>query len=243
MVANRQEACAQNNALWCDAVLKAAGAKTHFHSAFWNATGKTLPLYPNLVTTSPKTSADLDAALARLPVNAAVKDSFDTLDLSRQGFKKLFQGTWLFRPPVSAKKASAPPCWHQITHAESLKKWLHEWNSKEALHSVFPNRLLEDSTVSFAAIHKDSVLKAGAVFNSGPSIEGKDILGISNLFYRKSWRYSALHDLMEPFPHKAICCYETDPDILPVYSQLGFEPCGTLTVWLRTSQPSSTETG
>ncbi|MBO9461568.1 hypothetical protein [Labrenzia sp. R5_0] len=117
--------------------------------------------------------------------------------------------------------------------SESLKKWLAGWNENESLHAVFPSRLLERKTIDFAAIIKDGKVKAGAVFNTGPKLDGKDILGLSNVFCRKSWLYSALHDLLEPFPNRSICTYENDASVLPVYRQLGFEPCGQLSVWLK----------
>ncbi|MEW4460143.1 hypothetical protein AB1K42_18800 [Roseibium algicola] len=233
MIAGRQDACAHNNALWCDAVLKTAGAKTEFHAGFWCARDKALPLYPNVVTLSPKQGVDFYAALPDLPKGAGVKDSFDSLDLAPYGFQRLFTGTWLFRPPPSAKRAPISSDWHKVATSESLKKWLAGWNENESLHAVFPSRLLERKTIDFAAIVKDGKVKAGAVFNTGPKLDGKDILGLSNVFCRKTWLYSALRDLLEPFPNRSICTYENDASVLPVYRQLGFEPCGQLSVWLK----------
>jgi len=231
MIAGRQDACAQNNALWCDTVLKAAGARTEFHGGYWIAREKVLPLYPSIVTLAARPAADLYAALETLPQRAAVKDSFDSLDLSPLGFRKLFTGTWLFRPPVSEKRPPISSDWHKITHAETLKRWIAAWNADERLHTVFPARLLERKTVDFAAVMKDGSIRAGGIFNSGPRLEGKEVLGLSNVFCRKSWLYSALHSLLEPYARRPVCTYEDDDGILPVYRQLGFEPCGRLGVW------------
>lgn len=233
MIAGRQDACAQNNALWCDAVLKAAGAKTEFHNGHWIAREKSLPLYPSIVTLTGNPGAEFFASLDALPKGTAVKDSFNNLDLAQMGFQKLFSGTWLFRTAKSERRPPIQSDWHKITHGEALKKWLAAWNSNGQLHAVFSPRLLEKRTIDFTAISKDGELKAGAVFNTGPKLDGKDVVGLTNLFCRKRWRYSALHDLLEPFGHRPVCTYETDTDMLPVYYQLGFEACGQLGVWVR----------
>ncbi|GAB2186481.1 hypothetical protein [Roseibium sp. LAB1] len=233
MIAGRQNSCAQNNALWCDAVLKSAGAKTEFHTGFWWARDKTLPLYPNIVTLSPKPGSDFYSALSTLPEGAGVKDSYDSLDLAPHGFQKLFTDTWLFRPPVSSKRTPVGSHWHKVATSESLKKWLDGWDENESLHAVFPLRLLERKAIDFVAIVKDDKIKAGAVFNDGPRLDGKEVLGVSNVFSRKTWLYSALCDLLEPFSDRPLCTYESDASVLPVYQQLGFETCGPLSVWLK----------
>ncbi|POF32875.1 hypothetical protein [Roseibium marinum] len=233
MNTDRQDACARNNALWCDAVLKSAGAATRFQSGFWQAEGAVLPLYPNIVTLAPKQSGDFYAALEALPLNAAVKDSYDCLDLEPAGFRKLQTATWLFRPERPVRKPPVSPNWHKVTQPEGLKKWKASWNGDEALYGVFSQALLENKTVDFAAIMKDGAIRAGAVCNSGPRLNGKDLLGLTNIFCRKNWRYSALHDLLEPFPHRPVCTYESNTDLLQVYRQLGFLECGSLGVWVK----------
>ncbi|MBN9673199.1 hypothetical protein [Roseibium aggregatum] len=241
MDTGRQGACAHNNALWCNAVLTAAGATARFHAGFWQAEGRSLPLYPDIVTLSPQPGAEFFAALSALPANAAVKDSFDSLDLQASGFEKLLTGTWLFRPAQTANKPALSTNWQKITHSEGLKKWLTGWNENVNLHRVFPPSLLNLKTVDFAAITGNGAIKAGAVFNSGPKLDGKDLLGLTNVFCRKSWRYSALHDLLEPFPHRPVCTYEADDKLLPVYRQLGFESCGRLGVWVKPRPTSQSD--
>jgi hypothetical protein len=233
MIADRQDACAHNNAFWCNAVLKAAGAKTEFHNSHWIAREKSLPLYPNMVTLTASPGADVYENLETLPEGAAVKDSFDSLDLAPIGFEKLFSGTWLFRKAKTDKRPPIRPDWHKVAHGEALKKWLAAWNSNDQLHGVFSSRLLENRSIDFAAISKDGQLKAGAVFNTGPKLDGKEVVGLTNLFCRRNWRYSALQELLEPYSHKPVCTYETDDALLPVYRQLGFEDCGKLSVWLK----------
>ncbi|WP_299819213.1 hypothetical protein [uncultured Roseibium sp.] len=241
MNTDRQDACARNNALWCDAVLKSAGAATRFQPGYWQADGTVLPLYPNIVTLSPKQSGDFYTALEALPVNAAVKDSYDCLDLASAGFRKMFAATWLFRPERASRKPPVSPGWHKITQPDGLKKWTAAWNSDETLHRVFSPALLDNMSIDFAAIMKDGTTGAGAVLNSGPRLNGKDLVGLSNIFYRKNWLYSALHDLLEPFPHRPVCTYESNPDLLQVYRQLGFIECGSLAVWLKIRAVATTD--
>lgn len=233
MISGRQEACAHNNALWCDAVLQAAGADCRHHAGFWHASGTVLPLYPNIVTTSARPDTDLKAALAALPKGAAVKDSFDRLDLEPLGFRKLLSGTWLFRPEQGGRKPPVTSTWQKISHPDGLKKWSAAWNRDDSLQRVFSTRLLEKRAIDFAAIMNDGSIKAGGVFNTGPAFSGKNVLGLSNVFCRKNWLYSALHELLSPFPHMPVCTYEADDDVLTVYRQLGFEDCGRLSVWLK----------
>lgn len=223
--------CARNNALWCDAVLRAAGAKTDFHHGYWHASGKQIPLFPNIVTLTADHSADLSAALAALPSKAAVKDSFDCLDLRTSGFEKLLTGTWLFRSQEGTRKPASPPDWQKAQTSDALGKWLTAWNRSENLHKLFPPKLLEFPDIDFVSIRRDDKIQGGAVLNYGPSHAGKDVVGVSNIFHRKSWLYGALHALIEPFPHRPVCTYETDTELLPVYRQIGFEDVGTLTVW------------
>jgi hypothetical protein len=235
MLASRVEVCAQTNALWCDAVLKAAGAKTGFHAGYWRAEGRVLPICPNVVTLSATPGAGFEAALAELPQDAAVRDSFDCLDLGSLGFRKLVSATWLFRPALTDRKPPIRSDWKKITYADGFRKWLAGWNADEKLRSVFSLKLLETGTVTFAAIERDGALRAGAVFSAGPRVDGKETVGLGNLFCRRNWRYSALHDLLEPYAHKSVVTFETEDGVLPVYRQLGFEPCGRLAVWLKTA--------
>lgn len=225
--------CAHNNALWCDAVLKAAGASTRFHKGFWQADGKQLPLYPNLITLQMERSPEFDTALSALPAKSAVKDSFDCLDLAPLGFEKLFTGTWLFRKAAAKRKPPTPAGWQKVVTPVALRKWLAAWSSNETLHAVFPVSLLENPCIDFAAITRDGILQSGAVFNRGPSLNGKEVIGLSNVFHRKSWRYGALHDLLARYPHRAICSYEPDSALLPVYRQFGFQEAGAMSVWLK----------
>lgn len=241
MNTERQDACARNNALWCDAVLKSAGAATRFQSGFWQAEGTALPLYPNIVTLTSKQSGDFYAALEALPLNTAVKDSYDCLDLAPAGFRKMFAATWLFRPEEAARKPPVSPGWHKVTQPDGLKKWAAAWNGDETLHRLFSPALLDNRSIDFAAILKNGSPNAGAVFNSGPRLNGKDLLGLSNIFCRKNWLYSALHDLLEPFPHRPVCTYESKPDLLQVYRQLGFLECGSLGVWQKIRPETATD--
>ena len=225
--------CARNNALWCDAVLTAAGATTDFHHGYWRASNEQVPLFPNIVTLTAEHSSDLSAALSALPSKAAVKDSFNCLDLGASGFEKLFTGTWLFRSAETTRKPASPPDWQKAQTSEALQKWLAAWSKKESLHTLFPAKLLKSPDIDFVSILRDDAIQGGAVLNSGPAHAGKDVVGISNIFHRKSWLYGALHALMEPFPHRPVCTYETDTELLPVYRQIGFEDVGTLSIWIK----------
>ncbi len=233
MIAGRQDACAHNNALWCDAVLKAAGAGTRFHAGFWEAKGTVLPLYPNIVTLSAQPGSDFYAALETLPAAAAVKDSYADLNLAPLGFRQVLSGTWLFRPELAGHRPPISSSWHKITQPDGLKKWRIAWSTDETLHHLLPASLLNRNAVDFAAVMKDDGIRAGAIFNRGPKFGNSEVIGLSNVYNRKSWLYSALHDLLEPFAHRPICTYETDENLLPVYRQLGFEDCGRLAVWLK----------
>lgn len=225
--------CAQNNALLCDAVLSAAGANTRFQSDYWHSEDKQLPLYPNVVTLNRKTGPELMAALTALPPKAAVKDSFDCLELHHRGFDRLFRGTWLYRPAISSRKPPAKFDRKKVLTQDALIKWLEAWNGNESLHQVFPPNLLKKQALEFAMIEQDGAIKAGCTMNFGPKQDGKEMIGVSNIYYRKKWLYGALQALLGAYPHHPICTYETDADHVAVYRQLDFQECGSLSVWVK----------
>ncbi|MEP3431655.1 MAG: hypothetical protein ABJN98_23430 [Roseibium sp.] len=231
--------CAQNNALWCDAVLSVAGARTKFHNDYWFADGKQLPLYPNLVTLNNRSGPDLISALKALPLGAAVKDSFDCLELKHRGFEKLFGGTWLFRPAQSSKKPPVSSDWQKVMTLDAFGKWLPAWNANETLHHVFSPKLIKAAAIEFAMIMDGEAIKAGCTLNQGPKCDGKNLIGLSNVFYRKKWLYGALRSLLEPYSHHPVCTYESDEEILPVYRQLGFQDCGDLAIWVKVKPQDS----
>ncbi|MEP3045340.1 MAG: hypothetical protein ABJL55_05415 [Roseibium sp.] len=220
-------------------MLSKAGATTRFNNDYWVAEGKQLPLYPNLVTLNNKSGPELISALKALPPGAAVKDSFDCLELKHRGFEKLFSGRWLFRPAQSSKKPPVSSDWQKVMTLDALAKWLPAWNDNETLRQVLSPKLLKSATVDFAMIMDGETIKAGCTFNQGPKCDGKNLIGLSNIFYRKKWLYGALRSLLQPYSHHPVCTHESDETLLPVYRQSGFQDCGKLAIWVKNKSQES----
>ena len=93
---------ALNNARWCDAVCLAHGRPGTFLPHMWVNAEPVPRFYPNAVTLAHDEAAvaeqrsTIDILLkSNLPGRWAVKDSFNTLDLSRRGFDVLFEAHWI----------------------------------------------------------------------------------------------------------------------------------------------------
>ena len=107
-------AAALNNARWCDAVCRAHGWAGRFLPHMWVNAAVVPRFYPNAVTL-----AVGDAALeeqrttveilqkSNLPGRWSVKDSFNTLDLSRRGFDLLFDAQWIRQRPLLIARTSS----------------------------------------------------------------------------------------------------------------------------------------
>lgn len=119
-------AAALNNARWCDAVCRAHGHAGRFLPHMWVNAAVVPRFYPNAVTLAvgdtaieeQRTTVEI-LQKSNLPGRWSVKDSFNTLDLSRRGFDLLFDATWI-RSVMPAEGPSGDIVWTREEKGEGL---------------------------------------------------------------------------------------------------------------------------
>ena len=119
-------AAALNNARWCDAVCRAHGHAGRFLPHMWVNAASVPRFYPNAVTLAvgdtaieeQRTTVEI-LQKSNLPGRWSVKDSFNTLDLSRRGFDLLFDAKWI-RSVMPAEGSSSDIVWTREEKGEGL---------------------------------------------------------------------------------------------------------------------------
>lgn len=119
-------AAALNNARWCDAVCRAHGHAGRFLPHMWVNAASVPRFYPNAVTLAvgdtaieeQRTTVEI-LQKSNLPGRWSVKDSFNTLDLSRRGFDLLFDAKWI-RSVMPTEGSSSDIVWTREEKGEGL---------------------------------------------------------------------------------------------------------------------------
>ena len=119
-------AAALNNARWCDAVCRAHGWAGRFLPHMWVNAAVVPRFYPNAVTLAvgdtaleeQRTTVEI-LQKSNLPGRWSVKDSFNTLDLSRRGFDLLFEAKWI-RSVMPAEGPATDIVWTREEKGEGL---------------------------------------------------------------------------------------------------------------------------
>ena len=250
-------AAALNNAEWCAAMCRshrqAPDGGGTFAAGLWSGDGRPPPLYPDVVTLAPRVTAA--GVAARLgtgpgPASASVKDSFAVLDLTGDGFVRLFDAQWIVRMPGTSPTAARPPGvrWDVVGTAEGLAGWADAWDGGEGLAGLFRPELLREPDVAVLAGRSlsDGRVVAGAVANrsGGDSDSGAEVVGLSNVFSAVGDPYTAWAGALAaaervwPLPLPVVG-YEHPGDDLDAALAVGFHPIGPLTVWLRRTPGSA----
>jgi hypothetical protein len=235
------ELAVYNNALWCDAVCRAHGRPGEFHDTLWLNRLGTPRFYPDAATiagvAAVPTQMEAVAALvgsSRLK-EWAVKDSFQTLDLSSLGFEPLFDAEWV---ALDEPARDWDPLEYRIARASSeaeLMAWEHAWAADRvdaaaiSESRVFEPRLLADANIVFVSIAVGEEIVGGGILN-----RGAEVVGLSNLFGPAMvlvWRALAA-SAAEIFPGLPMVGYDRG-DELAAARQVGFETVGPLRVWRR----------
>ncbi|MFI2641784.1 hypothetical protein [Streptomyces sp. NPDC018610] len=224
-------AAARNNAEWCAVMCRSHGLDSEFGRQMWTAPVRTPPYYPDAVTLAP--GCDADALLARIDTGtpgAGVKDSFADLDLTRAGFRVLFDAQWIHRP-AGASAVAPDLAWDVVGSPRELRAWALAWDEGQGEAGLFRPGLLDDPATSvLAGRSADGRVAAGAVAS-----RGDHAVGISNVFALdggadKAWPgvLEAVHRL---FPGLPVVGYEHGADLSAALRH-GFEAIGPLRVWL-----------
>lgn len=210
-------AAARNNAHWCDAVCRSHGRAGRFLPHMWVNAAVVPRFYPNAVTL-----AVGDAALeeqrttveilqkSNLPGRWSVKDSFNTLDLSRRGFDLLFDARWI-RGGMPAAGPETDIVWQRE------EKGTEKWPFDDPGFAMFKGRRGFKVVAGFMLYRSD------------------DLVGVSNVVADTAdaaavWRSLTLL-AAQTFPRLPLVGYESGRE-LQAAVDAGFEAGDTLRVWV-----------
>jgi hypothetical protein len=225
------QACARNNAEWCDILCGTHGVPGEFHADAWVNARRTPPYYPDAVTLDG--SAVGERILARVDTSpgCSVKDSFASLDLSSAGFRVLFEAEWIHRTPRRRTLGGTALGWSRVCEDAALIAWGAAWGDGEVLTGLFRPALLHHPAVAVLGGYAGDQILAGAIVNrTGP------VLGVSNLFTTlgdldDAWT-GCLAILERLFPRSPVVGYESGDALVAAHRQ-DFTSVGPLRVWLK----------
>ncbi len=200
---------------------RAHGLQTRWAQDGWTVNRRTPDGYPDAVTLAP--GADAAALLGRLQsgTGASVKDSFAELDLAPQGFRVLFEASWI-RCPATCTTRTPDLDWRQARTPAELVRW-------SAGHDldVFVPALLEVEDLHFFGAQAPG---------AGFALHRTDgVVGISNLWAEDAPLLSVWSDAVavaaKTFPGCDLVGYEQGLDLDAAVSA-GFSVIGPLRVWM-----------
>jgi hypothetical protein len=137
---------ARNKALWCDAVCLAHDRPGEFHDTLWLTRLGAPRFYPDAVTLSGVESAPAQMETIAALVGStrerewAVKDSFQSLELSSFGFEPLFDAEWIAigpPPPDLKRHPAAEYRSARVTSKAGLIAWEEAW-AGEGVNAAAP---------------------------------------------------------------------------------------------------------
>jgi hypothetical protein len=247
--AARAGCAAHNNAAWCSALCAAHGDAGTWTRQAWLRHTPAPPYYPNLVTLLPTIGdAALKALLQQLPAGpCGVKDSFARLDLSRHGFRTLFEADWLWRDPADALPPPSALDWRPVDSPALLADWEASWWREAEPQAgpmrprLFPAGLLQRPDLLFVAGHDGPRLVAGGVWSRTQAPGAGAVLGLACCFGQEgddpSVRAALLHAAARWCPGLPQVGYESGSGAAQARA-CGFTPVGRLRVWLRDADPA-----
>ncbi|MFI8513805.1 hypothetical protein ACIGHB_22010 [Streptomyces sp. NPDC085460] len=222
-------AAVRNNAAWCAGMCRAHGLTTATGPRAWSSPRRTPLYYPDAVSlTADATAADVVTVIDLTAPGASVKDSYARLDLAPEGFRKLFDATWIGRPAGPA--ADPGPAWTRADTPEALAAWAHAWSGGDADEAaLFRPALLDDPAVTLLTVPgPGGRILGGAVLSTGAGATG-----VSNLFAADGTDPAAVWAaaLAAADPALPVVGYESGDDLTAALAA-GLTELGPLRVWL-----------
>ncbi|MFI8421652.1 hypothetical protein [Streptomyces sp. NPDC085479] len=222
-------AAVRNNAAWCAGMCRAHGLTTATGPRAWSSPRRTPLYYPDAVSlTADATAADVVTVIDLTAPGASVKDSYARLDLAPEGFRPLFDATWIGRPAGTA--AASGPAWTRADTPEALAAWARAWSGGDADEAaLFRPALLDDPAVTVLTVPgPDGRILGGAVLSTGAGATG-----VSNLFAADGTDPAAVWAaaLAAADPALPVVGYESGDDLTAALAA-GLTELGPLRVWL-----------
>jgi hypothetical protein len=219
----------ENNARWCDLVVRSHGGRGVFAQDAWTSPTRGPLLFPDAVTLIPSPRVpDLLSRIDSSP-GCTIKDSFASLDLTADGFSILFEAQWIMSPAQPDREWSVPSEWSKITDPDGMALWEVAWFHDNQPAGLLLPGLISEGVVVLGRIENDRVIAGGIVSRSAQAA------GISNVFTeagRGSETWSALAQCARAFfPDLPLIGYERDQELAHAQST-GFHTAGELQVWI-----------
>lgn len=197
------------NALWCDRVGRAAGARTAADPRRWWSRTRMPPLHPDAVALVPGLVADELLAGVDVGPGCSVKDGHADVDLAGAGFAVALTGRWWHRPPGPAPTPGLRPTVHAL--------------GDEVANGV----LAGDPDVRLVVATDDrGRTRARAVLH-----EAGEVVGVSNLTADPGAAIEAWRAVVAVAAGRHLVGWEHEDDLPPALS-VGCVPLGPLRVWL-----------
>lgn len=142
------------------------------------------PFYSNLTVLAPDQIKDVIHELTQIarefPNGMGLKDSFCQLDLTANGFKTLFEASWIWRAPV---REPTPQNWHRIDTDADLKLWEDAWKATGSPtdQRMFKSTMLDLPDFHFLGHRTNGSYQAGCIANVS-----NGCIGLSNVFSTKT---------------------------------------------------------
>jgi hypothetical protein len=253
-------ACVAENAAWCTLVARTHGIGTE-RAGGWVRTLRHAPAYqPDLITLDPTvTSAEVAEQLRDRP-ECSVKDSFGVLDLTGEGFERLFDAEWMAMPdpadsadpsmPTDPSEPTRPPAdtwvespapaprptrvstgWHPVNDVDMFLRWTAGLEADTALR---PALLDDDDTCVW--LLEDAGRTAGFIAHRSHHVVAVTNSfgdGIDDTTFWSDRIALANRGWGSLSGSLRVVCYERGDDIATAQAA-GLEPHGALTVWIRT---------
>jgi hypothetical protein len=225
-------AAAANNAEWCGIFCRTHGIGGAFYPHFWASPTRTPPYYPDAVTLDQAATAQsILGVIDTATPGCSVKDSFANLDMSREGFRILFESEWIWRAPGPPAHASGGVLnWRRVVDTAELEAWEAARSGWSVDTRLFRPALLDHPAVTVLGGYIQEHLVAGAVLN-----QSRAVVGVSNVFAEAGALGDARAGCVEAVaianPGLPIVGYESGKG-LSAACDCGFSSVGRLRVWI-----------
>lgn len=232
MIGAELAAAARNNAEWCDIMCRLHGQAGVYRDGAWTVPRRSPPFYPDAITLDQTTGVEGVLRGVDTSEGCSVKDSFACLDLTPEGFRILFDARWVYRAvDVALPESPADMSWRPVQDAIGLQAWEAAWNEDHISPGLFRPALLErDDVLVLAGSTGDSIV-AGAIVNRSATVTG-----VSNVFSVTGDREAAWRGVVAALAQQRwslpMVGYANGDD-LEAAQHVGFEPLGSLRVWMK----------
>jgi hypothetical protein len=224
----RVKIAAANNAAWCHAMCRSHGIVGTFTPQAWLSSRRTPVFYPDAVTLA--ADAAVAPVLAGIDTTSgcSIKDSFALLDLGADGFERIIDASWLWRPDGDSPPDAMPMVPVGVI---DMVAWALAWRGSDGPRDLFRPSLAADPDVVVLGRRAGERFVAGAIVNfSGTAT------GLSNVFavdgdLDAAWA-GAVVAAVRRWPALPVVGYESG-DAVAAPTRLGFDVVGPLTVWCR----------